>query len=92
MAVSFSYITSSYEFRCIFGCYEFDFESEWEAREAFLFHNCVCSRDEPDRLEHGGLAWTPDEVVLEGQARLRESHPQVWDAWLDYCNTDETPC
>ena len=55
MSVQFSYLTRSYEFRCIFGCYEFDFESEQEAREAFLFHNCICSRDEP----HPGVTEVP---------------------------------
>jgi len=88
MAIQFSHITSSWEFTCIFGCYQYDFEGEHEAREAWLFHDCVCSHDEP----HGGLAWTPDEEIEESQERLRESHPEVWDQWLEWCRTNETPC
>jgi len=47
MSVQFSHITSSWEYTCIFGCRQYDFEGEQEAREAFLFHDCICSRDEP---------------------------------------------
>ena len=40
MSVFFSSITSSWEFTCIFGCREYDFEGEAEAQRAFLFHRC----------------------------------------------------
>jgi hypothetical protein len=40
MSVQFSTLTSSWTFTCIFGCYEWDFEGEDEARRAFLFHRC----------------------------------------------------
>lgn len=40
MSVQFSTLTSSWTYTCIFGCHEWDFEGEVEAREAFLMHSC----------------------------------------------------
>jgi hypothetical protein len=28
------------------------------------------------------LAYTPDEIWEDGIRRLKESHPDVWDAWV----------
>lgn len=86
VTVQFSRLMSCWTWDCVWGCAGWDHEGEQEATEAFLSHDCVGSRVEP----HGGLAWTPDEVIEEGQARLRESHPEVWDAWLEWCKNE--PC
>jgi hypothetical protein len=47
MTVKFSHLTSSWTFECIYGCYEFDFEGEHEATEAFLAHSCQSAFAEP---------------------------------------------
>ena len=90
--VKWSHLAACWTWDCVWGCSGFDFEGEQEAQEAFLSHECFPAQQLEANLSHGGLAWTPDDEILEGQARLRESHPEVWDAWLDYCQTDETPC
>ena len=35
------------------------------------------------------FAYTPDEVIAEGQRLLRESHPNVWEAWVRWCREQD---
>jgi len=44
MNVSFSFLMRCFVWDCMYGCSGFDYESEAEATEAFLTHDCVCSR------------------------------------------------
>ena len=44
MSVKWSPTHGSWIFDCLWGCFDFDFESEHEATEAFLSHTC---RTEP---------------------------------------------
>ena len=43
MSVQFSRLSSSWEYTCIFGCWDFDFEGEQAALDAFLNHVCPVS-------------------------------------------------
>ena len=41
MAVKWSHEASCYIWECIWGCSAFDFESEGEAEQDFLYHECM---------------------------------------------------
>ena len=41
VSVQWSNVSSSFEYTCIFGCWENDFESEAEALDKFLNHACI---------------------------------------------------
>ena len=40
MSVRWSQAAGCWEFSCAWGCHDYDFESEHEATEAFLAHEC----------------------------------------------------
>lgn len=40
MNVGWSHIYGSFFWSCIYGCTETDYESTWEAEQAFLAHPC----------------------------------------------------
>lgn len=41
MSVQFEPAYGCWTYRCIFGCFEYDYEGEAEARDAFVGHGCV---------------------------------------------------
>ena len=43
MHVDYSRTYESYFYTCIYGCHETDYESRWEAEQAFLGHACRCA-------------------------------------------------
>lgn len=40
VSVQFDQGACCWTYRCLWGCFGFDYESEHEAREAFLGHSC----------------------------------------------------
>lgn len=43
MHVGYSRIYESYEWSCFFGCHATDYESRYEAEQAFLSHTCTAA-------------------------------------------------
>ena len=47
MVVDYSRTYESYFYRCIYGCHATDYESRWEAEQAFLGHTCLSAGEPP---------------------------------------------
>ena len=45
MQVGWSQMYGSFEYRCVYGCHSTDYESRWEAEQAFLSHVCTSVGD-----------------------------------------------
>lgn len=35
------------------------------------------------------FAYTPNDLIEQGQALVREHHPEVWNAWVRWCKSQD---